>query len=131
MSWLSDTQICIMYRDSKDRKEQIKILSELTLYSVDRIASILRANGYEVEMPKRCKIDVPPQKSGRRWSVEEYLKVLQMYGDGASIRRIAKECYRTESAIKTALRGLQERPGCLTTDDMRTALRLYEREAAV
>ncbi len=129
MAWLSDAQICIMYRDSRDREEQIKILSELTLYSVERIVSILRDGGYKAEVPKMRYSDRPPRKSSRRWTAEEYLKVWRMFKEGASLLRIAKECGRSKGAIGYALRGLQQSPGYCTTDDMRTALRLYEREA--
>lgn len=130
MAWLSDRQICIMYRDSANREEQIKILSELTLYSVERIVSILRAGGYKAEVPKMRYSDRPPRKCNRRWTAEEYLKVWRMFNEGASLLRIAKECDRSMGAIRGALRGLQQNPGYCTTDDMRTALRLYEREAA-
>lgn len=130
MAWLSDKQICIMYRDAKDKEEQIKILSELTLYSVERIISILRAGGYKAEVPKMRYSDRPPRKISRRWTSEEYLKVWRMFNNGASILHIAKECDRSTGAIRGALRGLQQSPGYSTTDDMRTALRLYEREAS-
>ena len=130
MAWLSDKQICTMYRDSANREEQIKILSELTLYSVERVVAILRAGGYDVAMPKRRYSDTPVKKTSRRWTADEYLIVWRLFNEGASLLGIAKECNRSTRAIKCALNGLQKRPGYIPTAEMLTALRLYEKEAA-
>jgi len=63
---MTDREICISYRDAKNKNMQIKILSELTLKSLGEIKNILVENGYKVP-----GMDVKPKKEAKPANAKE------------------------------------------------------------
>lgn len=123
MPWMKDEEICKLYKNAKNQKEQVKILAELNGCSIDTIERILKSAGYEPELPPQ------PKKRGRHkdWSVKEFVQLLRLADSGLSFRKIAKKLERSESAVSNAyskMHGFNYRP----TEKMREALRIFNNE---
>lgn len=91
---MTPREICRSYREARDQKEQIGILADLNASSKDRIVSILRDGGEEIDWFR------PNAKAGRQWSEEEDAAVLERRKARATFREIAEELHRTETAVR-------------------------------
>lgn len=82
---MSESEICRMYRQARDKGMQIQILAELNAVSKDDIVEILRKNGERVRIP----IPLKGKKRTRELTEQQYHRELFKRLDELD-RRIAK-----------------------------------------
>ena len=79
---MTDQDICLLYKEAKHKKRQIRILSDLTLMSPLKIKEILQKHGFNVN-------NLPNTGKGaccRAWYDE---KAQRLYDMGVDVKRIA------------------------------------------
>lgn len=94
----NDDEILQLYRESKDKTKEIKILSELNAVPVKEIRALLIANGYEVPEDKRFKNEKAAKGKPEVAAVSPEIK-RQPIDIPESIREILKE--KQQEYIKT------------------------------
>lgn len=83
----SDSEICMLYRDAKNKKNQIEIIKQLTGYSDLQIEYILKEGGcLELKDEKKAEI-------------------MEQYNKGLSDKAISREVQISQSQVSTFLRG--------------------------
>ena len=109
--WMTEGEICASYRQAKDPKEQIRVLSELNLCTGVEIKEILRKHG---ELPaKKEKAAIAPEKerkkqmNGRKWTLEEVEYMLEKKKAGVPLGDIAADLGRPKASISTKLKMLK------------------------
>ena len=99
MGWMTDGQLAMLYRDAKNKKEQLEILAQLNACSVEKITKRLNAMGIETVEPKAKR----KRDRYREWSEADILALLDLKHSGASVRKISKALDRSETAIRSVL----------------------------
>lgn len=83
----SDSEICMLYRDAKNKRNQIEIIKQLTGYSDLQIEYILKKGGcLELKDEKKAEI-------------------IEQYNKGLSDKAISREVEISQSQVSTFLRG--------------------------
>ena len=130
MGWMTDGQLAMLYRDAKNKKEQLEILAQLNACSVEKITKRLNAMGIETVEPKAKR----KRDRYREWSEADILALLDLKHSGASVRKISKALDRSETAIRSVLCKLDPSTRAEGTEIMRTALQKWhkkQREAVI
>ena len=81
---MTDSEICVLYRDAKSKKRQIRILSELTLKTPTQIKKILERAGFDLSNAKNAGRGRPDTA----WYDEE---AQRLYDEGADVDEMTKE----------------------------------------
>lgn len=84
-------EIVTRYRQAKDKKGQIKILSQLNACPSEEIKQVLVENGVEMS-------DLPVLR--KKWTVQEEDRLRQLAAEGLTCEQIGKEVKRTEKAVR-------------------------------
>lgn len=84
-------EIVTRYRQAKDKKGQIKILSQLNACPSEEIKQVLVENGMEMS-------DLPVLR--KKWTVQEEDRLRQLAAEGLTCEQIGKEVKRTEKAVR-------------------------------
>lgn len=97
---MTEMEICRMYRQAKDRNEQIKILADLNCISEEKILEILLKNGESV----RLRLPTGGRKRKKEMTDEEYHKALFRRLDSldAKIARMEREYRNIVAVLKDA-----------------------------
>ena len=80
--WMTDSQIYVLYRDSRSRGKEIKILAELNDCSVDTIRLILHRQGADVSIRGIVREDAV--------SADQLKEAKKLRTSGLTYRRIAE-----------------------------------------
>ena len=91
---MTTQEICRSYREARNQKEQIGILADLNASSKERIVSVLRDGGENVDWFRSNT------NAGRAWTEEEDEELLMMREARKTFREIAAAFRRTETAIR-------------------------------
>lgn len=94
--WMSDRDICDMYKRAVNQQEQIKILTQLNDCSQAQIRDILERHGFVPVKPRVAKRRETPHKP---WEVAELIQLLYLLDSGMSNEKLAKHFDRTEKAV--------------------------------
>ena len=124
MAWMTDRQIAMLYRDAKNKKEQLEILAQLNACSVETIIKRLNAMGVETVAPKVIR----KRAAYREWSEADILALLDLKHSGASVRKISKTLDRSETAIRSVLCKLEPSNRTEATAIMQTALKKWQKK---
>ena len=124
MGWMTDGQLAMLYRDAKNKKEQLEILAQLNACSVEKIIKRLNAMGIETVEPKVIR----KRAAYRAWSEEDILKLLDLTASGASLRKISKALNRSETAIRSVLCKLEPSNRTEATPLMQNALKKWQKK---
>lgn len=81
---MTDFDICALYRDAKNKRSQIRILSDLTLKTPSQIKKILEAAGFDLTKAKNAGRGRPQNA----WYQDE---AQRLYDAGADVDEMAKE----------------------------------------
>lgn len=84
-------EIVTRYRQAKDKRGQIKILSQLNACPPEEIKQVLVENGVEMS-------DLPVLR--KKWTVQEEDRLRQLAAEGLTCEQIGKEVKRTEKAVR-------------------------------
>lgn len=84
-------EIVTRYRQAKDKRGQIKILSQLNACPSEEIKQVLVENGVEMS-------DLPVLR--KKWTVQEEDRLRQLAAEGLTCEQIGKEVKRTEKAVR-------------------------------
>lgn len=95
MPWMSESDICEMYKYAKNPKSQINILAQLNGCSTDTICRILQNHGFLSAVPRAAKKKVPR----KAWSVEEITQLLHLIDSGLNNKALAKHFNRTVGSV--------------------------------
>lgn len=94
--WMTEGEIRASYRQAKDQKEQIKILSELNACSVDRICEVLG-----IEAPRRKNtVKYLPHK----WTDEDIRILYNMLRSGYGYAEIGEIIGVSKTAVMMKIR---------------------------
>lgn len=121
---MTDRQIAMLYRDAKNKQEQLNILAELNACSVNTIIKKLNAMGVETVAPKVIR----KRAAYRAWSEADILALLDLKHSGASVRKISKTLDRSETAIRSVLCKLEPSNRTEATAIMQTALKKWQKK---
>lgn len=88
VSALPEEEICELYRRAKNRKQQIKILSELALISKNDVNAVLHKHGL-IDKPK--KIVQTSYSNPFTWTDELTSLLVEKYSQGERAAQIAEE----------------------------------------
>lgn len=105
--WMSDRDICDMYRGALNSQKQIKILAQLNDCKEGDIMAVLERNG--INISEACKTRKHSGKV-KCWTVPEIIKLLYLAESGASNRRLAEVFGRNETSIKCKLSAIKHKP---------------------
>lgn len=76
---MSESDICMEYRQAKNRKAQIRILADQNCCSLRTIKEILAKNGYDVEThPKKQMVEVETRVIQHRMNAQARLRFALM-----------------------------------------------------
>jgi hypothetical protein len=94
--WQSERDICYMFRNSKNPREQITILAELNSCTEEKIEDILKKNGLKIPAEKH-----KPQRQStiKKWSVDDLVQLLYLISNGMNNQKLAKYFNRSEASI--------------------------------
>jgi hypothetical protein len=96
----TDSEICALYRDAKDKAKQIKILAELNNCSPDEIREVLSRHGAEIQACARMK-----------WTPLLIDRVLALRKEGLTHAKIAYQIGATEKAVRNQLVKIHKKEG--------------------
>lgn len=88
VSMVPEIEICGLYRTARNHRQQIKILTELTLLSKADIVAILLKNGFTLPQPKKT---VKSNSTRVIWTNELTAALIEQYLQGKKPIEIAKE----------------------------------------
>lgn len=92
--YMTDDEICVRYRQARDKKAQIKILADLNATSKQEIISVLEDAG--IPLPEKLKLDKP--KPPRVFKFDENL-ARQFYVQGMMDKEIAEQLGVSKTTI--------------------------------
>lgn len=95
---MSAEEISRWYRLAKNRRKQIKILSELNLCRREKIMEILKENGEALPEAK---------KKAANWTEQEEKQLIGLRESGLTASQIAKEMNTTQSRVASKLARLK------------------------
>ena len=95
--WMRDEQIVTSWRDSADRKAQIKILAELNAVPRSVIEDILIEHGCEIGKKKKTAVKRDAKKP---WAESDDLRLTEMHKNGVPYEEMAETLSRTVGAVK-------------------------------
>lgn len=84
-------EIVTSYRQAANKKEQIKILSQLNACPPEEIKQVLVENGVDI-------LDLPVMR--KRWTVQEEDRLRQLAAEGLTAEQIGREMICTEKAVR-------------------------------
>lgn len=90
---MSEHEICQMYRDAKDKNEQVKILADLNVCDSGTIIDVLSRNGFVPGLPvksKTAKNDSKKRKPATQFTAEICAEIEKLYASGIWTGQIAK-----------------------------------------
>lgn len=84
-------EIVTRYRQAKDKRGQIKILSQLNACPSEEIKQVLVENGVDI-------LDLPVMR--KRWTMQEEARLRQLAAEGLTAEQIGREMICTEKAVR-------------------------------
>lgn len=84
-------EIVTSYRQAANKKEQIKILSQLNACPPEEIKQVLVENGVDI-------LDLPVMR--KRWTMQEEARLRQLAAEGLTAEQIGREMICTEKAVR-------------------------------
>lgn len=90
---MSEHEICQMYRDAKDKNEQVKILADLNVCDSGIIIDVLSRNGFVPGLPvksKTAKTDSKKRKPATQFTAEICAEIEKLYASGMWTGQIAE-----------------------------------------
>ena len=90
---MSEHEICQMYRDAKDKNEQISILADLNVCDSGTIIDVLSRNGFVPGLPvksKTAKNDSKKRKPATQFTAEICAEIEKLYASGIWTGQIAE-----------------------------------------
>ena len=90
---MSEHEICQMYRDAKDKNEQISILADLNVCDSGTIIDVLSRNGFVPGLPvksKTAKNDSKKRKPATQFTAETCAEIEKLYASGVWTGQIAE-----------------------------------------
>lgn len=90
---MSEHEICKMYRDAKDKNEQISILADLNVCDSGTIIDVLSRNGFVPGLPvksKTAKNDSKERKPATHFTAEICAEIEKLYASGVWTGQIAE-----------------------------------------
>ena len=101
---MSEGEIRMMYRQAKNRKMQIRILSELTLKPKEEIVRIINGGTIEPPKPKLVKpINERHKGKGMKWTEEETLWLLEAMQNGVKTADMVEHLGRSYYAVSAKM----------------------------
>lgn len=100
VSMVPEIVICGLYRTARYHRQQIKILTELTLLSEADIVAILLKNGFTLPQPKKT---VKSNSTRVIWTDELTTALIEQYLKGKKPIEIAKELGISNEKIRNKL----------------------------
>ena len=92
---MTDGEVVTSYRQAKNKREQIGILADLNLMTVEQVREILRAAGIgEVGEAKKVRREPP-----NVWRAEELASLRRMCAEGRGLGEISEALGRTRHAV--------------------------------
>lgn len=91
--WMTEDDICVMYRQAANRQNQIVILSQLNGCQTEEIRDILIKHGYSLKPRKRN-----PMKEGSL-TAEERARAHDLWEQGLPYKDIGREMHRSGNTI--------------------------------
>lgn len=122
MPWMSEADICEMYKSAKDQRAQINILAQLNACRSETIRKILLKNGITPVEPRTVKHRDVPQKI---WSVEELTELMHMIDSGTSNEELAIHFGRTVLAVKCVKTKLNPAQVANPSGNIKRAIEIY------
>ncbi len=123
MPWMSEADICEMYKSAKNQQTQINILAQLNACKAETIRNILRKNGITPIEPRTVKHRAKAQK---QWTVEELLKFLHLINEGKSNKELAEQFGRSIGAIRCVRAKLNPEIISNPSQNIKTALEIFK-----
>lgn len=103
---MSEHEICQMYRDAKDKNEQISILADLNVCDSGTIIDVLSRNGFVPGLPvksKTAKNDSKKRKPATQFTAEICAEIEKLYAEGVLIREISERIGHDYIATKNKI----------------------------
>lgn len=91
---MSESEICMMYRDAKDKNKQIEILADMNVCDSGEIIDVLSSNGFVPGLPVKPKEVNNGSKTKRpptKFSVETVAEIERLYASGMWTGEIAEK----------------------------------------
>ena len=104
-SALPEEEICELYRRAKNRKQQIKILSELALISKNDVNAVLHKHGL-IDKPK--KIVQTSYSNPFTWTDELTSLLVEKYSQGERVAQFAEEFGAERKVIESKIARLKK-----------------------
>lgn len=124
MPWMTESDICSLYRNAKNQQAQVNILAQLNAVKAETIRNILRKNGITPAEPKAVK---HRKKAQKQWTVEELLRFMHLLNEGKSNQELAELFDRSIGAIRCVRAKLNPEIISNPSQNIKTALEIFEK----
>ncbi|MBQ3603927.1 MAG: hypothetical protein IJA02_08815 [Clostridia bacterium] len=128
MPWMSEADICEMYKSAKDQRAQINILAQLNACKTETIRNILLKNGITPVEPRKVKHH---SKQRKLWSVEELLQLQHLINEGKNNKELSERFDRSIGAIRCVRAKLNPEIIANPSENIKIAIEIFKNNGGV